>query len=751
MSFVTRNEGLSFEKGPASPARSGRLSAPFTPISSPFRKVLSPRTSSLSSRPNSRRVSEDLLQELAKGMQLSIVKDPSTSEPSSNSSIIDGTNQERSATATPKRKIPSPNRPTPDSQPTTLRSSPLRRMPSIAGPKSRPLGPHRSISGLHNDSHPSGEDPTEESARQLEVPAVERSPSPSQPGTELSSSAPVEMASSSAEHDDAPTPSTISQSGSEGRTRSNPILVTDEPQSPESNSENSKSSPNKLESRRRKRDIMDEEETEEGGIGVNVNKRPRCNESLNDWKATLQAGVYDLQSLFEKNEELYWFDDINNIWMNHTDESNDVDGQQNRDNDDQSTIESASSLVSDWEERELPIGTVAVPFMTSELYSIACEKLRIYVTFVNSEDDTEAQEKACDDMAEAWRHWHRQSAKLISMGDLRQYGEALDAQGRQAIADALDVQSALLQTWIDESLAAEEKERRIKEREATSFPKKLTPEATLQSVDFSAYIDFGDDQEDAINTNEDEQYLQVYPTTILPPLLPPTIPTTAAIATTTQQIPNIVSQGSSSGANFSKTPVVLIKAKILEPWARDMLYCNDHLSLTQWTENRARALEQKREVLEDKKEWLLNELNGPPRGDLTAREKRIKPSTRAFNSLPEDQKPVLLHGQAEVEEFTAKEYDRDYVVVCRLSFCINDGAIKYETRPCGQVVTSHDILIRHVGEKHFKQKRTLSRRTPAVTIGDVDATTPDTPTVTASTSTDETVPTTASKNDEDTA
>ncbi|KAG8797257.1 hypothetical protein FRC16_009078 [Serendipita sp. 398] len=423
MSFVTRNEGLSFEKGPASPARSGRLSASFTPISSPFRKFLSPQKSSLSSRPNSRRVSDDLLQELAKGMQPSIVENPSTSEPSSNNPTVDDTNQERKATAIPKKRVASLNRLTPGSELAAPRSSPIKRSPPIACLESKPSSPRHSISGSNNGSRPSEEDSTKGLTRQLK------------PGTELSSSAPVEVASSSAEHDDAPTPNTTSQSESEDCTKSNPILVTDEPQSSESNSENSKSSPNKLESRRRKRDIMNDEETEEGEIGVNVNKRPRCDESLNDWKATLQAGVYDLQSLFEKNEELYWFDDINNIWMTHRDESNDVDDPQNRDNDNQSTFKSALPLTSEWEERSLPTGTVAAPFMTSELYSVACEKLRIYVTLVNSGDDTEAQKKACDDMAEAWRRWHRQSARFISLGDLRQYGETLDAEGRGAICE----------------------------------------------------------------------------------------------------------------------------------------------------------------------------------------------------------------------------------------------------------------------------------------------------------------------------
>ncbi|KAG9042100.1 hypothetical protein FS842_002293 [Serendipita sp. 407] len=358
------NEGLSFEKGPTSPARSGRLSAPFTPISSPFRKVLSPRNPSLSSRPNSRRVSEDLMQELAKGMQLSIVKDPSTSKPSSDSPIIDDTNQERSATATLKRKIPSPNRPTPDSQPTTPRFSPVRRVPSIAGPKSRPSSPHRSISGSYNGSRPSGEDPFEESARQLEAVIVDRPLPSSQPKTNAPSLLPAVVASP-AEHD-----ASVARSESERFTRSNPIVVTDERKPDESNREDLISSPSKTKLRCRKREVVDDEEAEEQAFETNVAKRSKRNLPIFDRKVTLQDDVYDLEPLFESIDALYFFDDVNNTWLAHKDESNDVDDLQTWGNDDKSTYKSALPLASEWEERKLPISTAVAPLKMGTSWSI---------------------------------------------------------------------------------------------------------------------------------------------------------------------------------------------------------------------------------------------------------------------------------------------------------------------------------------------------------------------------------------------
>ncbi|KAG8825163.1 hypothetical protein FRC18_010371, partial [Serendipita sp. 400] len=349
------NEGLPFEKGSASPTRSGRLGAPFTPISSPFRKFLSSRKSSLSSRPNSRRVSEDLLQELAKGMQPPIVEDPSTSEPSSNNPTVDDTNQERNAAATPKRKIPSPNRPTPDSQPTTPRFSPVGRIPSIAGPKSRPSSSHRSISGSHNDSRPSGEHPAEESGRQLEAPIVERPLSPSQPKTYAPSLLPAVMASPT-EHD-----ASAPRSESEGFMRSNPIVVTDEQKPDESNREDLLSSPSKTKLRCRKRELVDDEEAEEQTIETNVAKRSKHDLPIFDRKATLQDDVYDLEPLFESIDALYSFDDVNNIWLTYKNESNDVDDLQNRGNDDESTFSSALPLASEWKERKLPISTAVAP------------------------------------------------------------------------------------------------------------------------------------------------------------------------------------------------------------------------------------------------------------------------------------------------------------------------------------------------------------------------------------------------------
>ncbi|KAG9050308.1 hypothetical protein FS842_011374, partial [Serendipita sp. 407] len=371
MSFVTRNEGLSFEKGSASPTRSGRLSAPFTPISSPFRKPVSPRKSSLSSRPNSRRVSEDLLQDLARDMQPSIVKDSSTSEPSSCNSIIDDTNQKRNATATPRRKIPSPNRPAPDSQPTTPRFSPVRRVPSIAGPKLRPSSPHRSISGSNNDSRPSGEDPAEESARQLEAPIVERPLPPSQPKTNAPSLLPAVVASPTAHDASAP------RSESEGITRSNPIVVTDERKPDESNRGDSISSPSKTKLRCRKRKAVEDEEAEEQAIETNVAKRSKHNLPIFDRKATLQDNVYDLEPLFESIDALYSFDDVNDIWLTYKDEFNDVDDLRIRGNDDASTFESALPFTSEWEERKLPISTAVAPPKIDDLYSNACKKLRV--------------------------------------------------------------------------------------------------------------------------------------------------------------------------------------------------------------------------------------------------------------------------------------------------------------------------------------------------------------------------------------
>ncbi|KAG8853334.1 hypothetical protein FRB91_005098 [Serendipita sp. 411] len=765
--FDQENVPALFEKGPASPTRPGRLSAPFTPVSSPLRKILSPRKSLLSSQPSSRRVSGgDLVQDLAASLQQSFTNASHTgaSESSSGSPLVSPIDELRTP-ATSAKNLPSTNCSAHDCRPVTPHSSPARdisyavpmtpkkRLPATSHPAQgaqppagrsspRQLKSQNSESGTPSN----GEDVVQELTLRLEAPAI-ASPllSPlSEKKAEPSSRVPAVL-SSPVHSGSTLVPVTVAGSEPEGATRINPILVT---KHDNSNSKDSGSSSDGKPSQRRKRTRVNyEEETDEPTIGANVNKRLKCNIPIFDRTASMQGDVYGLVPLFEGVEEFYSFENINNIWVAHKEDLKDVDNPSTRGNDGELQITSALPIHLGWDERNSQASTVAAPLNADELYDDACAKLRAYKARVDLGADADIQGEARDEMASAWRRWHQISSEFIGIDALRQYGEVLDKEGRLAIADVLGVESQSLQAWIDESLTAEEREKQTWERKGASALKDTAPGSTPDFADFSRYIDFGDDEEDTINSTNNDLYTLSYAPFILLPLIPETVSPPAVLPPLVPQPPVLapIPLASSSAVAFSKTPKNLVETGLLPKWAKEVLYCNNHQSLKQWMDTRAMALAQKADVLGDKEKWLLDELNGPPRSNLTRGEMRIRSSTRAFNALPEDQKPVLLHGKVAVKDFTNSRYEREFVVVCRTSFYIEEnGVFDYRTRPCGHIVTSHDILIRHVQEKHFAKKRKLTSKIPAGAATE-DPATPDTPVGTASTSVSDASPDLSSK------
>ncbi|KAG9039157.1 hypothetical protein FS842_003175, partial [Serendipita sp. 407] len=736
--------------------------APFTPVSSPLRKILSPRNSTLSSQPSSRRVSgSDLVQDLAASLQLSFTEASHTvAGESSSRNLLVNPIDERRTPATSTKSLPSTNCSAHDCWPVTPHSSlarnisyvvpitPTKRLPATSHPaRSAPTqtshsSPGRLKSQSSDSGTPSnGENVVQEWTQRLKAPVIASPPSSSlsEKAAKPSSRVPA-VVDSPVDSDSGIVPVAVAGSEPEGATRSNPILVM---KNDDSNSKDSVSSSDEKPPQRHKRTRADdEEETDEPVIGANVNKRLKRNIPIFDRTATMQGDIYGFDPLFEGEGEFHSFDNINNIWINHGEECKEVNDPSIRGNDKQVTIKSALPISLEWEERESQTGTVAAKLSADELYVHACAKLRAYKTRVDLAADADVQGKARDEMADAWKQWRQRSLDFIDMGALRQYGEVLDSKGRLAIADALGVQSSSLVAWIEESLTTEEKEERGRERKWISAPKELAPGFTPDLVDFSQYINFGDYEEDADSSIDNDLSTLAYAPPMLPPLIP-LIPSTPAILphhVPQQHAVAPVPQASSSAVAISKTPEDLVKTGPLPKWAKGVLYCNSHRALKQWMDARATALVQKADVLGNKEKWLIDELNGPPRTNLTRGEMKIRPSTRAFNGLPDDQKPVLLHGKAAVKEFTESKHEREFVVVCRTSFYIEDnGVFDYRTRPCGHIVTSHDILIRHVREQHLAQKRRPASEAAAVAV-ELEPATPDTPVPTASTSTGDVAP-----------
>ncbi|KAG9024483.1 hypothetical protein FS842_005468 [Serendipita sp. 407] len=454
------NSPALFEKGPASPTRSGRLSTPFTPVSSPLRKILSPRKSLLSSQPSSRRVSGgDLVQDLAASLQLSFTKRSytGTSESSSRSPVVSPIDERRTPVRSAKSLLTT-NCSAHVCRPVTPHSSPARsisyvvpmtpkkKLTATSHPTQRAQLPTGGFSPKRLGSQSShskilfnGENPVQELAQGLEAPAIGNPLLSSLSETEAKPSSQVpEVVDSPVDRDDTLAPVTVAGSEPEGATRSNPIWITEELKSNDSNSEDTVSLSDEKPSQRRKRTRADdEEETDEATIGTYVNKRLKCNIPILDRTATLQGDIYGLDLLFEEEGEFYFFDDLNNSWITHGVESKEVDDPSIRGNDNRSTTQSALPISLERDECESQTSTAAAPLSTDEIYDDACAKLRAYKARVDLGADADIQGEARDEMASAWRRWHQRSLEFIGMDALRQYGEALDKEGRLAIAYAL--------------------------------------------------------------------------------------------------------------------------------------------------------------------------------------------------------------------------------------------------------------------------------------------------------------------------
>ncbi|KAG8842556.1 hypothetical protein FRB91_004107 [Serendipita sp. 411] len=541
--FDQENAEPSLETGSASPTRASRLDTPFAKIFSPLRRVPSSRQPFLCSKPNSLRFrGDDLVQDLARSVQPSVIKDSHTEiyEPFLFNPITNLFDEGKTPVMS-KKELSRARRSGSAASPTITRSSPVKRVPSIVSPKSRRSGPRYSSSTTHCSSDRSEGDPVQDLARQLEVPAV-KSPPPSPKEAKPSASVPAAVASPT-ENGDGSALSATPKPGSEGST-SDLALLTDKPQPSEDASKSEEPSPlpekETSPSRRCKRKLMDDDdETEEEEIRTNINKRWKSDLEIFDRKATLQENVYDLESLLGGADEFYSFDNINEIWVTQEEELNDVDDPSNWGNDRTSTIESILPYSLKWNECKSQTSTAAAPLSADELYIKACTKLREYKALVDSRANVDAQCKARDEMAEAWRRWRHQSSDFVTIGDLKRYGEVLDMEGRQAIADALEVESSLLQAWVEEPFLRETRERKRKEGKAASTLKARATDSTPQPIDFSLYVNFGNDEEDIKSLNRTNAYPLSNLPFILPPPPPPTVTTLAAIPIVAQAIPTL--------------------------------------------------------------------------------------------------------------------------------------------------------------------------------------------------------------------
>ncbi|KAG8830973.1 hypothetical protein FRC17_003967 [Serendipita sp. 399] len=262
----------------------------------------------------------------------------------------------------------------------------------------------------------------------------------------------------------------------EGDLNSNPIVIKNKQHDVEGYTQSS--SPKRKEGDRspylpRKRSFEDDG-SDNAIVEVMANKKMRLSLSR-------EASPTDFSSILHFNfdtevREPYSFDEVNQLWETDVSKPEDiVDDLLGRGfmqgNDNLSAFVSVppASIDWDWEERETPDEVVAAPLSADDRYIRACEKLRAYKAQVDAGHGFKAQKAAREEMVDAWRDWSNASTEFVGMGELRMYGDALDAEGREAIAIALGVQSEHLRQWIEEAPSSR-RGRRTPERSPTADP-----------------------------------------------------------------------------------------------------------------------------------------------------------------------------------------------------------------------------------------------------------------------------------------
>ncbi|KAG8818363.1 hypothetical protein FRC17_010857, partial [Serendipita sp. 399] len=212
----------------------------------------------------------------------------------------------------------------------------------------------------------------------------------------------------------------------------------------------------------RKRSLEDAGEDNEKAISVKINKRVRLN-SLGEASPIDLSGIiaFDFDT---RGEKPYSIGDPYSDWEADVFKSRNIvddllSEKLSQGNDSTTNVTSVLSSWLDGEERNPLDDTVAAPLTADDLYTVACEKLRVYKGHVEAGHDPKVREIARNKMAEAWRRWGARSTHFIGMGEVRAYAEALDADGRQAIADALGVQSDEVPQWVEGARPSREKKK----------------------------------------------------------------------------------------------------------------------------------------------------------------------------------------------------------------------------------------------------------------------------------------------------
>ncbi|KAG8813868.1 hypothetical protein FRC19_002134 [Serendipita sp. 401] len=304
-----------------------------------------------------------------------------------------------------------------------------------------------------------------------------------------------------------------------------------------------------------------------------------------------------------------------------------------------------------WAEDECdPLANAISPSLHLDLYDTAWTALRTYKHLVEWKSRVESVSEARHKMYLAWSTWAEARTVPPTLLWLYHTGYGLDSEGRNAIARAMKFDRA------DRDL--------------------------MRSV--QKWIEKGS-----------------HPLAEIQDLPGPNSPVEAAEGHISQ---------SGKPKLLVPVPEEMVGDGTLPSWARCCLYSNSKDSLEAHLAQKPASLKKKEETKIIK---LLFDKDGNERFsvDKRGRKTMISEGTRAYHSLPDDQKMVILEGRDEVMALSANKREKDFVVVCQLGFTIEEGKrFDYKDSRCGCLLASKDDALRHIKEQHFglsrKQKKT---------------------------------------------
>ncbi|KAG8814760.1 hypothetical protein FRC17_000978, partial [Serendipita sp. 399] len=326
----------------------------------------------------------------------------------------------------------------------------------------------------------------------------------------------------------------------------------------------------------------------------------------------------------------------------------------------------------------------------NQLLIRANDALHRYRECVEAKGEEEEQQKACQEMAAAWERWSDNLGQPISPVELEQFGKSLDPRGRRALTTALQVEDWILDKRVEDRLHAwigEVKQPRIRETAGNAHvAEQLRSE--LVSCKEGGAVPTAELSGPATAT------IACSSTDAGPsgPCTQPSVPHSAILVDV------------NASPTFSKTPEGRIGKGKLPAWASGLLYTTSHEDLRRWMEDRREFLVDNSDYMTpEEKEAIRTSLLGPW-SNLTLLERGTSPMTRTFNSLKEEQRPILLDGIDTITAYCGKK--DDFAIVCRMSFSIgDDGSLQFADAPCGEVIKTRDSMVLHARRMHLSNKQ----------------------------------------------